>query len=357
MTFPTFTMRQLLEAGVHFGHQTRRWNPAMAPFIFGVRNGIHILDLTQTVPQLDRALRAVRDVVAGRGRVLFVGTKRQAQGPVAEAAKRCGQYFVNHRWLGGTLTNWKTISQSIKRLREIEGRVEGGQGHLTKKEFLNLGRERDNLERSLGGIKDMGGLPDLIFVIDTNKEEIAIAEANKLNIPVVAICDSNSNPNAVRLPVPGNDDAARAINLYLDLVVAAALDGITADLAASGTDLGEAENIAVEDIEPLEASASVAEPEMPEQREIEPIATTEDPAAAMGNPDAVTEQAPAGEDATTGTAPEVDAPQGVPESADPQPAPESADPQPAPESADPQPADEQAAAAEPVKQPADASAT
>jgi small subunit ribosomal protein S2 len=306
MTFPTFTMRQLLEAGVHFGHQTRRWNPAMAPFIFGVRNGIHILDLTQTVPQLDRALRTVRDVVAGRGRVLFVGTKRQAQGPVADAARRCGQYFVNHRWLGGTLTNWKTISQSIKRLREIESRVEGGQGHLTKKEFLNLGRERDNLERSLGGIKDMGGLPDLIFVIDTNKEEIAIAEANKLGIPVVAICDSNSNPNTVRFPVPGNDDAARAINLYLDLVVAAVLDGITADLAASGTDLGEAVDLSEEglgEIEPIEASPSVAEPEVAEQQEIEPVATTEDSAAAMGNPAAISEQAPDGSQATTGTEP------------------------------------------------------
>ena len=288
MTFPTFTMRQLLEAGVHFGHQTRRWNPAMAPFIFGVRNGIHILDLTQTVPQLDRALRTVRDVVAGRGRVLFVGTKRQAQSPVADAARRCGQYFVNHRWLGGTLTNWKTISQSIKRLREIESRVEGGQGHLTKKEFLNLGRERDNLERSLGGIKDMGGLPDLIFVIDTNKEEIAIAEANKLGIPVIAICDSNSNPNTVRFPVPGNDDAARAINLYLDLAVAAVLDGITADLTASGTDLGEAVDLSEEAIEPLgaiepleptaeEAPAEPAADEAPAQP-IEPSASVAEPA-------------------------------------------------------------------------------
>jgi len=209
--------------------------------------------------------------VAGGGRVLFVGTKRQASDAIAEAARRSAQYFVNHRWLGGTLTNWKTISQSIKRLREIEARVEGGQGHLTKKEFLNLGRERDNLERSLGGIKDMGGLPDLIFVIDTNKEEIAIAEANKLGIPVVAICDSNSNPNVVRFPIPGNDDAARAINLYLDLIVAAVLDGITADLTASGTDIGEAVDLSaeaiepIEAIEPVEASGSVAEPELAEQ--------------------------------------------------------------------------------------------
>ena len=269
MAFPTFTMRQLLEAGVHFGHQTRRWNPAMAEYIFGVRNGIHILDLTQTVPMLDRALKTVRDVAAARGRVLFVGTKRQAQSPVADAARRCGQYYVNHRWLGGTLTNWKTISQSIKRLREIESRVENGQGHLTKKEFLNLQRERDNLERSLGGIKDMGGLPDLLFVIDTNKEEIAIAEANKLGIPVVAICDSNSNPKGVRFPVPGNDDASRAIDLYLDLVLQAVLDGIQAELTHSGVDLGEAADLSEELIEPLdaiepiEASASVSEPGEP----------------------------------------------------------------------------------------------
>jgi small subunit ribosomal protein S2 len=241
MAFPTFTMRQLLEAGVHFGHQTRRWNPVMAPYIFGQRNGVHILDLTQTVPMLHRALQAARDVAASGGRVLFVGTKRQAQTPVAEAAKRCGQYYVNHRWLGGMLTNWKTISQSIRRLRELEQQLtDGGMGR-TKKELLHLQRERAKLERSLGGIKDMGGLPDLLFVIDTNKEKIAVDEANRLNIPVIAVVDSNSNPAGIRYPIPGNDDASRAINLYLDLMVAAILDGIQAEMAASGADLGAEE--------------------------------------------------------------------------------------------------------------------
>jgi small subunit ribosomal protein S2 len=247
MAFPTFTMRQLLEAGVHFGHQTRRWDPQMAPYIYGTRNGVHILDLTQTVPMLHRALQAVRDVVAAGGRVLFVGTKRQAQEPIAQAAGRCGQYFVNHRWLGGMLTNHKTISQSIKRLRDLEAKAEGGQGGLTKKELLQLEREREKLERSLGGIKDMGGLPDIIVVIDTNKESIAIQEANKLNIPVVAVVDSNCNPKNIRYPVPGNDDASRAINLYCDLLVGAVLDGIQAEMVASGVDLGAIEQ-PVEDL-------------------------------------------------------------------------------------------------------------
>ena len=249
MTFPTFTMRQLLEAGVHFGHQTRRWNPAMAPYIFGVRNGIHVLDLTQTVPMLHRALTVARDVVAGRGRVLFVGTKRQAQEPIAQAAARSGQYYVNHRWLGGMLTNWKTISQSIKRLRELEAAE--NQTGFTKKELLDRQRERDRLERALGGIKDMGGLPDLLFVIDTNKEAIAIAEANKLGIPVIAVVDSNCDPKGIRYPIPGNDDAGRAIHLYCDLMVMAILDGIQADMSASGLDLGETEDL-LENIEPIE---------------------------------------------------------------------------------------------------------
>ncbi len=248
MTFPTFTLRQLLEAGVHFGHQTRRWNPAMAPYIYGVRNGVHILDLTQTVPMMYRALHAVRDVVAGGGRVLFVGTKRQAQEPIAQAARRCGQYYVNHRWLGGTLTNWRTISKSIRRLRDLEARLgdpESTAG-LTKRELLQLERDRAKLERALGGIKDMGGLPDILFVIDTNKEAIAIAEANKLGIPIVAICDSNSDPRPIQYPVPGNDDASRAINLYCDLMVQAVLDGIQAEMATSGVDVGELEEIAEE---------------------------------------------------------------------------------------------------------------
>ncbi len=236
MAIPTFTMRQLLEAGVHFGHQTRRWNPKMAPYLFGVRNGVHIIDLTQTVPLLHRALVATRDVAAAGGRILFVGTKRQAQEPVTRAAKRSGQYYVNHRWLGGMLTNWKTISQSIRRLRELEGRLAEGTVGLTKKETLQLTRERDKLERALGGIKDMGGLPDLIFVVDTNKEAIAVAEAKVLGIPVVAVVDSNSTPDGIAYPVPGNDDASRAINLYCDLMVGAVLDGIQAEMAASGAD-------------------------------------------------------------------------------------------------------------------------
>ncbi len=240
MAMPQFTMRQLLEAGVHFGHHTRRWNPRMAPFLFGVRNQVHIIDLQQSVPLLDRALRAVRDVVAGGGRVLFVGTKRAAAEYVAEAAKRCGQYYVNHRWLGGTLTNWKTITASIKRLRQIEDQLSGDTRGLTKKEVLNLTRDRDKLERALGGIKEMGGLPDILFIIDTNKEKLAVEEATKLGIPVVAVLDSNSNPQGVTYPIPGNDDAVRAIELYCDLVAGAVLDGISAEMAASGADLGAA---------------------------------------------------------------------------------------------------------------------
>jgi small subunit ribosomal protein S2 len=238
---PTFTMRQLLEAGVHFGHNTRRWNPKMAPYIFGVRNGVHIINLEETVPMLSRALEAVRDVVANNGRVLFVGTKRQAQDRIADAARRSGQYFVNHRWLGGMLTNWKTISQSIKRLKDMDGQLEEGITGLTKKEQLQLTRERDKLERALGGIRDMGGLPDLIVVIDTNKESIAIQEANKLGIPVAGVVDSNSNPDGIAFPIPGNDDALRAIDLYCDLISGAVLAGIEAALSSSGTDVGAME--------------------------------------------------------------------------------------------------------------------
>jgi small subunit ribosomal protein S2 len=246
MAMPVYSMRQLLEAGIHFGHQTRRWNPKMAPFLFGVRNGVHIIDLQQTVPLLDRALQAARDVCAGGGRVLFVGTKRQAQEPIAEAAKRCGQYFVNHRWLGGMLTNWKTISNSIKRLKEIDERLSGdlpggsASGGLTKKELLFMTRERDKLERSLGGIKEMGGLPDMLFVIDTNKESIAVEEARRLNIPVIAVLDSNSDPNGVTYPIPGNDDALRAISTYCELMANAVLDGLQAEMKAAGVDVGAA---------------------------------------------------------------------------------------------------------------------
>ena len=247
MALPSPSMRQLLEAGVHFGHTTRRWNPRMAPFIFGVRNGVHIIDLEQTLPLLNQALLTVRNVVAGGGRVLFVGTKRQASDKIAEAAKRCGQYYVNHRWLGGMLTNWKTISNSIKRLRVVEELLaDGGQAGLTKKEVLNLTRERDKLERALGGIKEMGGLPDVLFVIDTNKEHIAVEEAGNLNIPVIGVLDSNSSPDGVAFPVPGNDDALRAIALYCDLIADAVLDGIQAEMSASGADVGEAVDVPVE---------------------------------------------------------------------------------------------------------------
>src|SRR5437764_2127255 len=238
MALPDFTMRQLLEAGVHFGHHTRRWNPKMSPHIYGVRNGIHIIDLEQSVPLLRQGLEAIREVVAGGGRVLLVGTKRQAQEAIAEAAKRCGQYFVNHRWLGGMLTNFKTISQSIKRLKELYEQIANPTAGLTKRELLELTRDRDKLERALGGIKEMGGLPDILFVIDTNKEAIAVKEANTLKLPVVAILDSNSAPDGIAYPVPGNDDAMRAINLYCDLMAQAVLDGLQAELASSGADVG-----------------------------------------------------------------------------------------------------------------------
>ena len=241
MALPEFSMRQLLEAGAHFGHQTHRWNPKMDRYIFGSRSNIHIIDLSQSIPLLHQALVKVREVAAAGGRVLFVGTKRQASDPVAEAAKRCAQYYMNNRWLGGTLTNWKTVSGSIARLRELEGLLENeGQGR-TKKELLQLTRERDKLELSLGGIKDMGGIPDLMFVIDTNKEAIAIQEARKLNIPVIAILDTNSNPDGITYPIPGNDDAARAIQLYCDLLADAVLDGLAAGQSASGVDLGASE--------------------------------------------------------------------------------------------------------------------
>jgi len=257
---PEFSMRQLLEAGVHFGHHTRRWNPRMAPFLYGVRNQVHIIDLQQTVPMLDRALRAVRDVTAAGGRVLFVGTKRAAAEYVAESAKRCGQYYVNHRWLGGMLTNWKTITGSIKRLRQIEDMLAGDTQGLTKKEVLDVTRDKGKLERALGGIKDMGGLPDILFIIDTNKEKLAVEEANKLNIPVVAILDSNSDPVGVTYPIPGNDDAIRAITLYCDLISGAVLDGISAEMMASGRDIGAAEDL------PVEALPDVPPPEaVPEQ--------------------------------------------------------------------------------------------
>ena len=253
MAMPEFSMRQLLEAGVHFGHQTRRWNPKMQSYIFGVRNNVHIIDLQQTVPLLSQALQAIREVTSQGGRVLFVGTKRQAQDPIAAAAQRCGQYFVNHRWLGGMLTNWKTISNSIRRLRELDEQLGGETKGLTKKETLNLTRERDKLERALGGIKEMGGLPDMLFIIDTNKEAIAVEEARRLNVPVVAVLDSNSSPDGISFPIPGNDDSLRAIQLYCDLVAGSVLDGLQAEMVASGIDVG------AQDEAPVEAVVAAAE--------------------------------------------------------------------------------------------------
>jgi small subunit ribosomal protein S2 len=238
MALPDFSMRQLLEAGVHYGHQTARWNPKMGEFIYGEKNGIHIIDLTQTVPMLDAALQVVRDTVARGGRILFVGTKRQAQKPVAEAAEKCAQYYMNHRWLGGTLTNWQTVSKSIQRLKQIDEMMATGTEGLTKKERLNIEREQAKLQSSLGGIREMGGVPDLLFVIDVGKEDLAILEAQKLGIPVVGVVDTNSSPKGVTYVIPGNDDAARAIQLYCDLVARAALDGMSAQLGAAGIDVG-----------------------------------------------------------------------------------------------------------------------
>ena len=249
MSLPDYSMRQLLEAGVHFGHQAHRWNPKMSSYIFGTRNNIHIIDLAQTVPMLHRALSAVSDTVAKGGRILFVGTKRQAQEAVAEAAKKSAQYFVNSRWLGGTLTNWKTISESIKRLRKLDEMLGSGEAQgYTKKERLTLTRERDKLNRALGGIKDMGGLPDLLFVIDTNKEDIAIKEARRLGIPVAAVVDTNCNPEGITFVVPGNDDAGRAITLYCDLISKAAIDGIGRAQGEMGIDVGAAAEPAVEEV-------------------------------------------------------------------------------------------------------------
>ena len=280
MAAPAFTMRQLLEAGVHFGHSTRRWNPKMSPFIFGERNNIHIIDLQQTVPMLHQALEAVTKTVSSGGRVLFVGTKRQASTKIADAAKRCGQYYVNHRWLGGMMTNWRTISNSIKRLRDLDEKLGGETEGLTKKEVLNLTRERDKLERALGGIKEMGGLPDILFVIDTNKEDIAVAEANKLGIPVIGVIDSNSDPKGINFPVPGNDDALRAINLYCDLVAGAVFSGLQSEVTASGGDLGEAFEAPVEDLPPKPEATSEAAKLETEATPAEEIPVTEEALAA-----------------------------------------------------------------------------
>jgi small subunit ribosomal protein S2 len=303
MALPEFTMRQLLEAGVHFGHQTQRWNPRMGPFIFGARNGIHIMDLTQTVPMLDQALQAIRDTVAKGGRVLFVGTKRQAATPIAEAAEKCAQYYMNHRWLGGTLTNWKTVSKSIQRLKQIDEAMEGGTDGLTKKERLGMERDQGKLQASLGGIREMGGTPDLIFVIDVKKEALAIAEANKLGIPVVAVVDSNCPPDGVDYIIPGNDDAARAIALYCDLAARAALDGMSAQLGAAGVDLGAMEEtveetIAAEAAPVVEKAAVVVEKAAPVVEKAAVVvekaaAAKEAPAAEVAPAEATAEETPA----------------------------------------------------------------
>ena len=249
MALPEFSLRQLLEAGVHFGHQTQRWDPLMEPYIYGSRNGIHILDLTQTVPMLDQALNIVRETVAKGGSILFVGTKRQASSPIAEAAEKCAQYYMNHRWLGGTLTNWKTVSQSIQRLKSIDEQVASGSIEgLTKKERLGIEREHAKLKASFDGIAEMGGVPSLVFVVDVKKEALAVAEANKLGIPVVAVVDTNCSPSGVDYMIPGNDDASRAIGLYCDLISRAALDGMSAQLGAAGVDLGEMDESPSEEI-------------------------------------------------------------------------------------------------------------
>jgi len=288
MAAPVVTLQQLLESGAHFGHQTHRWNPKMKPYIFGERNGVHIIDLSQTVPLFARALEFVNSTVAAGGKVLFVGTKRQAQEPIAEAARRANQHFVNHRWLGGMLTNWKTISNSIKRLKTLEEQLSGDTHGLTKKEVLQLTREKDKLELSLGGIRDMGGVPDIMFVIDANKEELAIKEANTLGIPVVAILDSNVSPDGIAFPVPANDDASRAIRLYCEAVSIAATRGGQEQMRNQGYDFGAAEQPPVEEAlaapapvveeapaadapvvtaEEFEAPAAVTEPEQAEEGE------------------------------------------------------------------------------------------
>jgi small subunit ribosomal protein S2 len=287
MALPAFTMRQLLEAGAHFGHQTHRWNPRMGTYIFGERNGVHILDLGQTAPMLQRALQAVSDVLADGGRILFVGTKRQAAEPIAEAARNCAQYYVNSRWLGGMMTNWNTISNSIKRLKHLEEILANPESGLTKKERLLRTRERDKLERALGGIKNMPGLPSMMFVIDTNKEAIAIKEANRLGIPVVAVVDTNCNPDGITFPIPGNDDAGRSVALFCDLISRAALDGIGRNKTGMGIDVGAAVEAPVEPA--LEEPAAEATAEAPAE-EATPVA--EEAAAAEATAETPAEEKP-----------------------------------------------------------------
>ena len=284
MAMPTFTMRQLLEAGVHFGHHARRWDPKMKPFIFGVRNNTHIIDLQQSVPMLHHALQAMRDTAASGGRILFVGTKRQARDLVAQHAERCGQYYVNDRWLGGMLTNWATISKSIKRLKDLTAELDDSSAETsrTKRELLERTRSRDKLERTLGGIKDMAGLPNMIFVVDTVKEHLAIAEAKTLGIPVVAIVDSNSNPEDITYPIPGNDDAIRAVNLYCELVGNAVLDGLQAEMVEAGVDIGAAEDMPA--AEEVGAAPDIDAPALAAEMTAAPEAPVEEAAAAEEKP-------------------------------------------------------------------------
>jgi len=272
MSLPTFTMRQLLEAGVHFGHHTRRWNPKMDPYIFGKRNNIHIINLEKTVPMLYEALDAIQSIAKNGGKFLFVGTKRSASELIAQAAINCGQYYVNHRWLGGMLTNWETVSKSIRKLKNLEERIETGEiNSLTKKERLQIERQKEKLDLTLGGIKNMNGIPDAIFIIDTNKESIAVLEANNLNIPVIAICDTNTNPSGVDYPIPGNDDALRAISLYCDLVAASVLKGLESNLEQSGVDIGESEVIVEEN-----TSQNINSDDIPEVVSADPVALDSD---------------------------------------------------------------------------------
>ena len=267
MSHPTFTMRQLLEAGVHFGHHTRRWNPKMDPYIFGKRNNIHIINLEKTVPMLYEALDAIQSIAKNGGKFLFVATKRSASELIAQAAINCGQYYVNHRWLGGMLTNWETVSKSIRKLKNLEERIETGEiNSLTKKERLQIERQKEKLDLTLGGIKNMNGIPDAIFIIDTNKESIAVLEANNLNIPVIAVCDTNTNPSGVDYPIPGNDDALRAISLYCDLVAASVLKGLESNLEQSGVDIGESEVIVEENV-----SENINSDNIPEVVSTEPV--------------------------------------------------------------------------------------
>jgi len=297
MALPEFTLRQLLEAGVHFGHQTHRWNPRMGQFTYGQRNGIHIMDLTQTVPLLDAALNVVRETVAKNGRILFVGTKRQASKAISEAAERSAQYYMNHRWLGGTLTNWNTVSKSIARLKQLDEKLENGAEGLTKKERLGMEREQGKLEASLGGIREMGSTPDLVFIIDTNKESLAVAEAKKLGIPVVAVVDSNSAPDGIDYPIPGNDDAARAIELYCDLIARSALDGMAAAMGSAGIDVGAMAEAPVEELPVAEEKAEAAPAVKVEKKPAKKVAKKEEaPAESAGTKPELMAKAPESKD-------------------------------------------------------------